>query len=250
MSEKSEIVLEVESTPTPAETSTPASTDADFKTRTGFESPEELLAAYNALKTPAEGGEKPPVDSEAVKPESKEIPTGDEGAQQAVEKAGLDWTALNTEYASNGKLSEETYASLEKAGIPKAEVDTYIRGKQADADAYDAAVYGTAGGTEAYGALIEWAKTNLTEAEKVAFNESVTSGNPAKAKLAVEALAGRHAAKRGAPPGSLLSGKKTPTGVQPFKSQAEVTTAMRSPAYKTDPAFRAEVVERLRLSEF
>lgn len=244
MSEKSEIQMQVE-TPVP-EVEAPAEV-----TYGGFKTPEELVAAYEALKTPAkiEGTEVVDPPAEVEKP-ALEIPAGDEGAQKVVEGAGLDWAALNTEYAESGKLSEETYASLEKAGLPRVEVDTYIRGKQADADAYDAAVYGTAGGTEAYGSLIEWAKTNLTDAEKIAFNESVTSGNPAKAKLAVEALAGRHAAKRGAPPSSLLNGKKAATGVQPFKSQVEVTAAMRSPAYKSDPAFRAEVVERLRLSEF
>jgi hypothetical protein len=252
---KSEIQMQVE-TPAPEDEGTGA--PAGEVTYAGFKTPEELATAYAELVAkqtqPSAEEAAATAAAEAAAAEalkgSKEIPTGDEGAQAAVEKAGLDWAALNTEYAKGGKLSEETYASLEKAGIPKAEVDTYIRGKQADADAYDAAVYGTAGGTEAYTALIEWAKTNLSEPEKVAFNEAVTSGNPAKASLAVEALTSRHAAKRGNPPNNLLSGKKSATGSQPFKSQVEVTAAMRSPQYKNDPAYRAEVVERLRLSEF
>lgn len=243
MSEKSEIVMEVAAPVAEAE-----GTQAGEVTYGGFKTVEELTAAYEALKTPAEtvvetpaeSGEKPPL----------EIPAGTEGAQETVEKAGLDWNALNTEYAETGKLSDETYASLEKSGLPREAVDTYIRGKQADADAYDAAVYGTAGGAEEYTSLVAWAKDALTEGEKLAFNEAVQSGNPEKAKLAVEALTARRASKRGTPPGSLLSGNKGAVGVQPFASQAEVTTAMSSKAYKTDPAFRATVVERLRLSSF
>nr|WP_255483645.1 hypothetical protein [Rhodanobacter sp. A1T4] len=179
-----------------------------------------------------------------------EIPAGDGDAQKVVEGAGLDWDALNAEYAKDGKLSEETYAKLAKSSIPRNAVDTYIQGKQAQADAYDTAVYGTAGGQEAYGSLVSWAKSALSDSEKVAFNDAVTSGDAARAKMAVEALTARHAKTHGTPPQNLLNGKKAATGVEPFKSQAEVTAAMNSRAYKTDPAFRATVVERLALSEF
>ena len=253
MSEKSEITMTVETPPAEvaATTEAAAATEATYG---GYKTVEELVAAHAELTakqtaTPTAEEAAAAAAAAETKP-ALEIPAGDEGAQKVVEGAGLDWAGLNTEYAEHGKLSEETYASLDKAGIPKAEVDTYIRGKQAEVDAYDAAVYGTAGGNEAYLGLIEWAKGNLAEAEKIEFNSAVTSGNPARAKMAVEALAARHAAKRGAPPGSLLNGKKSPTGAAPFKSQVEVTAAMRSPQYKNDPAYRAEVMERLRLSEF
>lgn len=257
MSEKSEITMSTEQVPG-AEGS--EGTQATEVTYGGYKTVEELVAAHAELSAKHAPAAKTPEElaaeaaaaagTEGTKPDSKEIPAGDEGAQKVVESAGLDWAALNTEYAEKGALTEETYKSLEKAGIPKAEVDTYIRGKQAEADAYDAAVYGTAGGNDAYIALIGWAKGNLSEADKAAFNDAVTSGDAARAKLAVEALSARHAAKNGAPPKNLLSGKKGATGAQPFRSQAEVTAAMRSPAYKNDPAFRADVVERLRLSEF
>jgi Phage T7 capsid assembly protein len=255
MTEKSEITMnttEASAAAAAANTEAAAATETTYG---GFKTVEELVAAHAELtaKQTATPTAEEAAAAAAANTETKpalEIPAGDEGAQKVVESAGLDWAGLNTEYAEKGKLSDETYASLEKAGIPKAEVDTYIRGKQAEVDAYDAAVYGTAGGNEQYMSLLGWAKENYAESEKVEFNAAVTSGNPARAKMAVEALAARHAAKRGAPPGSLLTGKKAPTGAAPFKSQVEVTAAMRTPQYKNDPAFRAEVMERLRLSEF
>jgi len=253
VTEKTEIVLNVEP---PVETN--ATTEE--VTYGGFKTVEELVAAHAALTatqtTPAKTAEEIAADEAAAlettegdKP-TLEIPAGDDEAQKVVEGAGLDWDALNAEYAKDGKLSEETYEKLAKSSIPRDAVDTYIQGKQAQADAYDAAVYGTAGGAEAYGSLVSWAKSALSESEKVAFNDSVTSGDPARAKLAVEALTARHAKTHGTPPQNLLNGKKAATGVEPFKSQAEVTVAMNSRQYKTDPAFRAAVVERLALSEF
>jgi len=252
VTEKTEIVLNVEP---------PVETDPTSEvTYGGFKTVEELVTAHAELTakqtTPTKTAEEIAADEAAAlettegdKP-TLEIPAGDDEAQKVVEGAGLDWDALNAEYAKDGKLSEETYEKLAKSSIPRDAVDTYIQGKQAQADAYDAAVYGTAGGAEAYGSLVSWAKSALSESEKVAFNDSVTSGDPARAKLAVEALTARHAKTHGTPPQNLLNGKKAATGVEPFKSQAEVTVAMNSRQYKTDPAFRAAVVERLALSEF
>jgi len=253
VSEKTELVLNVE----PPVESNPASEEVTYG---GYKTVEELVAAHAELtaKTaaPAKTAEEIAAEeaaaagtNEADKP-PLEIPAGDGEAQKVVEGAGLDWDALNAEYAKDGKLSEETYEKLAKSSIPREAVDTYIQGKQAQADAYDAAVYGTAGGEEAYGSLVTWAKSALSEAEKVAFNDAVTSGDAARAKFAVEALTARHAKTHGVPPNNLLNGKKAATGVEPFKSQAEVTVAMNSRQYKTDPAFRAKVVERLALSEF
>ena len=253
MTERTEIVLNVEP---PVEAVAPT----EEVTYGGFKTVEELVAAHAELTakqtTPTKTAEEIAADEAAAlaanegdKP-ALEIPAGDGDAQKVVEGAGLDWDALNAEYAKDGKLSEETYAKLAKSSIPRNAVDTYIQGKQAQADAYDTAVYGTAGGQEAYGSLVSWAKSALSDSEKVAFNDAVTSGDAARAKMAVEALTARHAKTHGTPPQNLLNGKKAATGVEPFKSQAEVTSAMNSRAYKTDPAFRATVVERLALSEF
>lgn len=255
MSGQSQINLSTDAAPSGDTQQTPAGEQNSEVTYGGYKTVEELVAAHEALKST---NESTPAADEGKQvetpPVSKEIPAGDDAgeaaAQAAVQNAGLDWTALNSEYAEHGKLSDETYASLEAKGLPRSEVDTYIAGKQAQADAFDNAVYGAAGGATEYTALIEWAKNNLTQDEKVAFNDAVTSGKLATAQLAVEALAGRRAAKRGTPPAGLLNGGGAAAGVQPFKSQQEVTAAMMSKQYKTDEAYRQQVQDRLRESAF
>ena len=149
MTERTEIVLNVEP---PVEAVAPT----EEVTYGGFKTVEELVAAHAELTakqtTPTKTAEEIAADEAAAlaanegdKP-ALEIPAGDGDAQKVVEGAGLDWDALNAEYAKDGKLSEETYAKLAKSSIPRNAVDTYIQGKQAQADAYDTAVYGTAGG--------------------------------------------------------------------------------------------------------
>lgn len=252
MTERSQIDFSVE-TPV-AETTSAASTETTYG---GYKTVEELVAAHEALKLAAPKTEEATTTTtettEETTPVSKEIPAGEtteEAAKEAVTNVGLDWDGLHTEYATNGKLSDETYASLEAKGLPREQVDIYIAGRQAQADTYDNAVYAAAGGTAEYTALIEWAKNNLTDAEKVAFNEAVTSGKAAVASLAVEGLTARRNAKRGTPPQNLLNGNRQATGVAPFGSQAEVTEAMRNPKYKTDPAYREQVIARMAASSF
>ncbi|SKB50655.1 Phage T7 capsid assembly protein [Luteibacter sp. 22Crub2.1] len=223
----------------------------------GYSSVEELIAAHTALveksgtapaavETETPATETPNTEA---KQEGLEIPS-DKDAKETVASAGLDWDGLNSEYAEHGKLTDETYEKLAKGGIPREAVDTYIRGKQAEVAAYETAVFGTAGSVEDYGSLVAWAKEGYSDTEKKAFNDAVTSGDVARAQLAVEALKARYSAKRGAPPANLLKGGSDAAGVQPYKSRVEMTNDMRDKRYKTDPAFREQVLNRLRQSQF
>jgi hypothetical protein len=47
---------------------------------------------------------------------------------------------------------------------------------------------------------------------------------------------------------NLLKGNAANTGVQPYKSREEMTADFRSAKYKSDPAFRAQVAERMRVT--
>lgn len=192
-------------------------------------------------------------DGEAKKPASKTIDDSKESAEDAVIEdalvsAGLTWDAVTEEFNKDGDLGEETRAKLLKAGYPKAMVDTYLEGVRASISAYDNAVYSAAGSEEQYAAMTAWAKANLSEPDKKAFNAAVTSGDVSIAKLAVEGLLARFTANSNKTP-NLKDGKPTGQGgIKPFASQAEVVRAMRDPKYKTDPAYRDEVKERLSIS--
>jgi hypothetical protein len=253
MTDKSEIILD-SSTPATTETTTTTTTESTATTFGGYATVEELVAAHDALKAQSVTATQTAESTETTQA-SKEIPSGEAAtttdeatAQKTVTDAGLDWSGLNDEYANAGKLSDETYAALEAKGIPRDAVDTYIRGRQAEADAYDTAVFGAAGGQAEYSSLVNWAANALTQAEKEAFNEAVVSGNAAKASLAVEALAARRARTTGTPPVSLLKGNAANTGVQPYKSREEMTADFRSARYKSDPAFRELVTQRMRVT--
>lgn len=170
-------------------------------------------------------------------------------AQSAVESAGLNWDELNTEFAEKGVLSDATFDKLAKSGIPRNVAEAYIEGQRALASKYDGEITSAVGGEDKYNAMLTWAK-GLPTAEKQAFNDAVMSRDVNRAKLAVNGMWARYVKANGNPP-TLVNGTVNGSGsaVQPFKSQAEVTKAMADNRYRSDPAYRQEVVERLRVSQ-
>jgi hypothetical protein len=123
---------------------------------------DELAKSYGEL----ERGRGVKTDP-ATKPQ---IPTGDP-AQKAVENAGLDWDKVVSQVTDSGALDEETYKSLETAGIPKAIVDSYIELAKEASAALNAKAVAHAGGEEKLDALLDWAGKSLTDAEKTTYNK-------------------------------------------------------------------------------
>ena len=217
-----------------------------------FNSVEELVKSYSELEKKL--GEQSQPTQESVDPVSKtevkqEQPKSDlDIATKAVDSAGLNMDSLAEEYAKDGKLADGSYKSLEKAGIPKEYVDRFIAGQQAIADQQSATVKNLVGGTEAYDSMSEWAGQNLTETEKQAYNTAVNSKDLEAVKLAVVGLKARYAQATGSEP-QLVEGKASPSGEQGFASWAQVTQAMSDPRYAKDPAYQAEVKNKLANSK-
>ncbi|MBS7457690.1 capsid assembly protein [Coralloluteibacterium stylophorae] len=217
-------------------------------------------------------GEQAPPESEKDETEVEGAPEGGEGtegsegsegdlkidepapsddeARKQVADAGLDWDALNGEYAEKGGLSDDTYAALEAKGIPRKAVDRYIAGTIAENERFLSAVQEPVGGATGYAELVKWGASNLSPAEITAYNKAVESNDTATAKLAVEGLKARMEKAKGKTPG-LINGKGGGGGssVKPFASQFEVTKAMSHPDYRRDPGYRAKVQERLKASQ-
>ena len=164
------------------------------------------------------------------------------------------------ELATAGKLSDESYAALQKAGYPKVVVDSYIKGLTADADRTEAVsqaliadkqiaeITTAVGGQEVLSEMLAWATANLEAADLAVYNTAVSSPDVSQVRLAVNGL--YHAFSKSQHP-SLLQGDRKGAfsgGVQPFLSNDEVVQAMQSPKYDRDPAYRAEVAARLQLS--
>ena len=95
------------------------------------------------------------------------------------------------EFAEEGQLSEKSYDELNKMGLDKQLVDGYIAGQEAIANSEVRMIHETVGGEDNYKKVIDYAKTNLSEAEQNAFNETLDSGSIEQVKFAVQAIASR-----------------------------------------------------------
>ena len=216
-----------------------------------FNSVDELVKSYSELEKKL--GEQSQPTEKSVDPVSKAELKGQpksdlDIATKAVDSAGLNMETLSEEFAKDGKLADGSYKSLEKAGIPKEYVDRFIAGQQAIADQQSASVKSMVGGTEAYDSMSEWASNNLSETEKQAYNTAVNSKDLEAVKLAVVGLKARYAQSTGSEP-KLVEGKASPSGEQGFASWAQVTQAMADPRYSKDPAYQAEVKNKLANSK-
>jgi hypothetical protein len=211
-----------------------------------FDSPEEMAKAYAELRS------KMSKDG-APKPEDKpsETPSPDEAtreqAAEATKKAGVDLAALESEFTESGALSEATYAKLAEAGFDKTTVDTYIAGQQALNEQFRNRIAEHVGGSERLNSALEWATTNLSPIEAKAFNSVVDTADEAGLKLALDGLMAKFDADGGAEP-TLLGGNVNRNSGSIFRSTAELTAAMGDPRYARDPAYRADVEQRLARS--
>lgn len=205
--------------------------------------PEKFKTAEEFAKSYAELEKKvgtPAVTPEAVTPKVTEV------TPEAAQKAGIDVNALAKEYAEKGELSAETLKALNDKGFDKAAVDGYIAGQKAIADQQIAALETIAGGKEQLKSTLEWAKANLTEAERNGYDAALDSGNLDLVKLAMQGVAAKYAAANGSDPKLIDGGELSTSGDAPgYTSQAEIVAAMSDPRYRTDPAYQAKVYARL-----
>lgn len=178
---------------------------------------------------------------------SSYVEDGLRAATEAGEAAGaLDFDTLEAEFEENGRLSEESYALLAAAGLPRRIVDRYIEGQKAASDRLMQEVYDIAGGEQRFRAAQIWAQSNLSAEELQAFDEAVNA-SPERARFAVHGLCAAHQHATGAPP-QLTRGEALSRGEGAFSSAQDVANAIRDPRYKTDPAYRAQVAARLAKS--
>jgi hypothetical protein len=207
-----------------------------------FKSQEELEKGYKELEKKLGA---PKVETPPATPIKKPItPEGIAKGEAAVASAGLDMATLTSEYAEKGELSETSIAALAKVGIPKEMVDDYIAGQEARAVAQVSKVHALVGGEAEYKALVTWAATNLSDADKTVFNKNIAADFDSQ-RLVVESLQGKYIKAVGSAPKGLIMGEGAPPVGQGYESRAQMTTDMSDPRYAKDSAFRAKVIEKL-----
>lgn len=201
-----------------------------------FESPEELAKAYQNLEKQYHAKNREEEKTQ-VKLETSDIQT----------RVGDALSSASAEYAERGDLTEASYAALEKNGISRELVKTYVDGFKAAQEANTNAIMNEVGGKDNYSAMTEWASGALTDSELNTFNRVVESNDPDTAKLAIKGLYARFLSDGGSPV-KLMQGQVAGAGITPFNSNAQMVDAMKDSRYAKDPAYRAQVEKRIAIS--
>jgi len=207
-----------------------------------FKTVEDMAKSYSELEKKMSGGQT----ADNTAPTETTIPEA--VVTDAVDNAGLDLEALQTEYQAEGGLTESTYESLAKSGIPREVVDSYIAGQEGLATSLRSTMFESVGGEETYNTMMQWASTNLNAGEVDAYNQTMNGGNSDQIQMSVHGLKARYQAANGSDP-KLISGETTSANAGGrFDSVAQLTEAMRDPRYSKDPAFRQSVQTKLNNS--
>ena len=221
-----------------------------------YRSTEDLEAAYLSLQKKL-GQEEEEVDYESTDEGYEEEEESDEEVSPYAPATSLINEASEEYYANDGTLSEETierFSEMSSQDLVNAYLEIQANNPQPPqqaielSDAQVNSVMNAAGGEANYNSIIEWAASNLDNRSIDAFDAVVDSGNPAAINIAFAGLQARYNDANGYE-GRMLQGKAASSSGDVFRSQAELVAAMGDPRYDTDPAYRADVIEKLDASD-
>ena len=156
-----------------------------------FKSPEDMASAYSELEKKMGAGVEQEEESE-VQEETDDTQKEDLDSNNIVVEASKEF------FQNDGKLSEETYENLAKAGISKEIVDSYAAGQQALMQSEEGSIKSVADGN--WDQMAEWASNNLSPEEVNTFDEIVQNGTVEQAKLATKGLYAQFKAENGVSP--------------------------------------------------
>ena len=221
-----------------------------------YKNAEELESAYLSLQKKL--GRNEEEEYEEGEEGYREEEESDEEVSDYAPAISLINEASDEYYANNGALSEETisrFTEMSSQDLVNAYMEMYESGQvnnQAPAQELSEAqvnsVMNAAGGEANYNQVIEWAALNLGDRQIDAFDSVVDSGNPAAIGIAFQGLQSAYQEANGYE-GRMLQGRAPSSAGEVFRSQAELVAAMGDPRYDTDPAYRADVVEKLNNSD-
>ena len=220
-----------------------------------YKSTEDLEAAYLSLQKKL--GQEEEVDYESTDEGYEEEEESDEEVSPYAPATSLINEASEEYYANDGTLSEETierFSEMSSQDLVNAYLEIQANNPQPPqqaielSDAQVNSVMNAAGGEANYNSIIEWAASNLDNRSIDAFDAVVDSGNPAAINIAFAGLQARYNDANGYE-GRMLQGKAASSSGDVFRSQAELVAAMGDPRYDTDPAYRADVIEKLDASD-
>ena len=220
-----------------------------------FKSVEDLAASYKELE-----GKLGQVTEEDQPQSEEETETTDsefnaeeyygDGLASVLEEVGIDPQEISERFYNDDGISEDDYAKLGEAGFSRQIIDTYLDGLRGGGQSEDIAsnqiqgIKDSVGGDENYSKMVAWALESLPAEEVKAFNDLTETANAPAIKLAVQGLYSQYNNAMGVEP-SLVSGRASSGGPTPFRSTAEVVTAMSDPRYGKDVTYTEDVQRRL-----
>lgn len=162
---------------------------------------------------------------------------------------------LRSEYEKGEGFSEQTYASLEKAGYSKAFVDSYVRGQDALAERFVNSIYNFAGGKKEFERTASFLGTHNKDLAE-AFNDAVMRTDVKAIKAILNTTKAQMVSMFGTKPARDVTTRAKPVvaapapTIQPFANSTEMVKAMSDKRYQTDTAYRLEVEKRVGASRF
>ena len=225
-----------------------------------YKNTEDLEQAYLSLQQKL-GQEEEPTEEEYDYEDSDEGYEEEEGSDEEVSEyapaVNLITEASEEYYANEGALSEDTierFSEMSSQDLVNAYLEIQANNPQQQAqpielsDAQINTVQNAAGGQANYMNVVTWASENLNQQQIDAYDSVVDSGNPAAIGIAFQGLQSQYNEANGYE-GRMLQGKPASSRGQVYRSQAELVAAMGDPRYDTDPAYRADVIQKLDQSD-
>lgn len=240
-----------------------------------FKSTEDLEKAYlEAQKLIGQRGQRPAVEEpagptpEQYTPELGKQLYGDTVAT-AIEAAEINPLEMAQKVEAGEDVNAYVDALVEKGGLPRELVQTYLQGvkpaappapaqqqggglTEADASELKAMV----GGEQKFQQLSQWAVANLEPQELADYNAAVDSGNKGAARFALRQLQVRAGSSGEEAKEPRLIGGGAPAKTDAFETQQQAIEAMRKTnsqgkrLYNTDPKYRAWYEKTLARSNF
>ena len=220
-----------------------------------YKNAEDLEQAYLSLQKKL--GQEEETDYEKSDEGYEEEEGSDEEVSEDAPAVSLINEASEEYYANDGTLSEETiekFSSMSSQDLVNAYLEIQKNNPQAPqqaaelTDAQVNQVQNLAGGEANYNAVTAWANENLPANQIDAYDSVVDSGNPAAIGIAFQGLQSQYNEANGYE-GRMLQGKPAGSSGQVYRSQAELVAAMGDPRYDNDPAYRADVIQKLEQSD-
>ena len=223
-----------------------------------FKSVEDLVGSYKELE-----GKLGAIDQTREEPEGNVEEQAEEqevndsefnaeeyygdGLASVLQEVGIDAEDISNRFLENDEISEDDYNKLAEAGFSKQVVDLYLDGVRNAGIAGEVDAEGikeSVGGDESYGQMVSWAMDNLPAEDIQAFNKLTDTGDGPAIKLAVQGIYSQYNNAMGIEP-NLVTGRASQSGPTPFRSTAEVVTAMSDPRYGKDVTYTENVQRRL-----